>query len=138
MKNKNTEQIYEWLESFDFNELDKNQKNLVLQNLSEKEYNDLSKTVRNLQNEPKLEIQHTPPLRLTRKKQSAIQRFIQLKMPVYQAAAILFVALLFSGLIQNRAAKPAIKNSSYDYSAEYSKSIKEDSIAAIFITGMYR
>lgn len=135
--NKNTQEIYDWIELRDFDELNDSEKQHVKNTLGTSEYQKMRETFLALKNDSDAEML-PQDLVLPTKQKSILKQFFQLKMPVYQAAAIVAFVVLFSGFIQTKRTKSIDVKTGYDYSAEYSKSIKEDSLAAIFITGMYR
>ncbi len=140
MSNKEyNKEIYDLLEAKNWSQLSVQEKEYVKHVLGENEYNNMHQTLLSLQNETNEEIPEIGPLVIQKKRKAFIQQFFQLKMPVYQAASILLTVMLFSYFSDfSKQPTTSKNNAQFNISAEYSKSMKEDSLAGIFITGIYR
>ena len=154
--------LTDWIEQYDFNELEENRKRIVLQFITREEYNSMHTLYINL-NRSKPFLPQVGELVLPKAAPSRLTRLASVQLPILKVAAVFFVTLVGAfmlGYIMNTSNGSDSREKDYrmsnkpdsgthsgidspgsqlvQRSQQESRPLKEDSLAAIFITGIYK
>lgn len=152
--------LMDWIENFDFQDLEEDKKIKVLEIVPESEYRQIrSAFLLVSMNSEKAGFPEVGDFSFPEPERSGLKSLLFKQLPFYKVAAVLFVAMagaFLSGYFSNpdsgsgqeyedsrNKARPAAETSvdsksSAEMLAEGSRTLKEDTLAAIFITGIYK